>query len=181
MNGFQMNSKNIWFTSDLHLGHDNIIKFCNRPFHDVNEMNEKIISNWNEQVQEQDIVYHLGDFCFGNPKQYYPRLKGTIMFIPGSHDKNLNKNNLHILPPLCSLHFTMNSKDYNIVLCHYSMRSWDKSHYGTWQLFGHHHGKLAPYGLSFDVGVDTNKFYPYSLDDVERKMSTLKPIVDYRK
>ena len=60
-----------------------------------------------------------------------------------------------------------------IVLCHYSMRKWNKSHYGSWHLYGHSHGNLPPLGLSFDVGVDTNDYYPYSLDDVSNKMKTL--------
>ena len=167
----------IWFTSDLHLGHTNILKFCNRPFTNVNDMNEIIIGNWNACVKPDDIVYHLGDFCFGDPKQYYQRLNGNIIFIPGSHDKNLNQIRAEMLPSL----YVLNLKEHNITLCHYSLRSWEKSHYATWHLFGHHHGKLPPYGLSFDVGIDTNDFYPYSLDDVELKMSALKPIVDYRR
>jgi calcineurin-like phosphoesterase family protein len=61
------------------------------------------------------------------------------------------------------------------------MRSWPLSHYASWHLFGHHHGRLESYGLSFDCGTDTNNFYPYSLDDVCKKMATLKPIVDFRK
>jgi calcineurin-like phosphoesterase family protein len=170
MNGFQMNSKNIWFTSDLHLGHANIIKFCNRPFHDVNEMNEKIISNWNEQVQEQDIVYHLGDFCFGNPKQYYPRLKGTIMFIPGSHDKNLEKlDSATILSPLHVLKYNKQI----IVLCHYALRTFYHSYYGAYNLYGHSHGRLPEKGRAMDIGTDTNNFYPYSIEDIKAKLETI--------
>jgi calcineurin-like phosphoesterase family protein len=60
------------------------------------------------------------------------------------------------------------------------MRSWKYSHFASYHLFGHHHGRLEPYGLSFDCGMDTNNFFPYSLDDIERKMKTLKPIVDFR-
>jgi calcineurin-like phosphoesterase family protein len=61
------------------------------------------------------------------------------------------------------------------------MRSWDKSHYASWCLFGHHHGLLEPYGLSFDVGVDCWNFFPVSLEQIDKKMSTLKPIVVFRK
>jgi calcineurin-like phosphoesterase family protein len=67
-----------------------------------------------------------------------------------------------------------------ITLCHYSMRSWEMSHYASWHLYGHHHGTLEPYGLSFDVGVDCWNYYPISLEQVAEKMATLKPIVDFR-
>lgn len=52
----------IYFTSDLHLGHDNIIRFCNRPFSSVEEMNDRIIQNYNSIVHKNDLVYILGDF-----------------------------------------------------------------------------------------------------------------------
>jgi calcineurin-like phosphoesterase family protein len=67
-----------------------------------------------------------------------------------------------------------------IVLCHYAMRSWPLSHYASWHLFGHHHGRLESYGLSFDCGVDANNYYPVSLEKVEKRMSRLTPIVDFR-
>ena len=57
---------NIWFTSDLHLGHGNIIKYCNRPFKDIEHMNRALIDNWNSRVKLNDVVFHVGDFCFKN-------------------------------------------------------------------------------------------------------------------
>ena len=56
---------NIFAISDTHFGHSNIIKYCDRPFHSVSEMNEKLIDNWNNIVTEQDHIYHLGDVYFG--------------------------------------------------------------------------------------------------------------------
>ncbi len=53
---------NIWFTSDTHFGHANIIRFCDRPFKDIQEMNERLIANWNAVVRPGDSVYHMGDF-----------------------------------------------------------------------------------------------------------------------
>jgi calcineurin-like phosphoesterase family protein len=88
---------NTWFTSDTHFGHANIITYCNRPFQTVEEMNAKLISNWNERVKKEDVVYHLGDFCFkksseapeGSPFDYYRnQLNGEIILIRGNHDKN---------------------------------------------------------------------------------------------
>lgn len=83
-------AKHIWVTSDTH--HANIIKYCNRPFSSVEEMNETIIENWNKVVSKGDIVYHLGDFALGDKSlipDFIRRLTGHISFIMGNHD-NLN-------------------------------------------------------------------------------------------
>jgi calcineurin-like phosphoesterase family protein len=168
----------LFFTADEHFDHSNIIQLSNRPFSSVEEMNEKLISNWNEVVTAKDTGYIIGDFAFKNPEKHLARLNGKIIRIKGSHDNDIRE------PYMLSIYPGLRDEYGNprtITLCHYSMRSWDRSHYASWHLFGHHHGKLEPYGLSFDVGVDTNNFYPYSLEDVVRKMSTLKPIVDFRK
>lgn len=74
----------IYFISDTHFCHSNIIKYCDRPFKDVKEMNETIINNWNNIVTNEDIVYHLGDFCLSTDdeiKNIFNRLNGTIILI----------------------------------------------------------------------------------------------------
>ena len=53
----------LYFSSDHHFFHANVIRYCNRPFGSVQEMNEALILNWNKTVTNDDIVYHLGDFC----------------------------------------------------------------------------------------------------------------------
>lgn len=62
---YKFDGSRVFFTSDTHFNHTNIIRFCNRPFKDVSHMNETIISNWNRVVGPEDIVFHLGDFCLG--------------------------------------------------------------------------------------------------------------------
>jgi calcineurin-like phosphoesterase family protein len=59
------NNKKVWFTSDSHASHRNIIKYCNRPFKSVEEMNAKLIENWNALIEPGGLTFHLGDFCFG--------------------------------------------------------------------------------------------------------------------
>jgi len=89
---------NIWFASDFHLGHWNIVKYCNRPFQSLIEMDSTIIKNFNERVEENDLVFFLGDFCMKTsseasdaPKKafeyYRSQLKcKNIIFIQGNHD-----------------------------------------------------------------------------------------------
>lgn len=80
----------IWFTSDTHFCHANVIKYCNRPFADVHEMNRELVRRWNDRVALRDTVYHLGDFAFG-PKPaiaaWRRRLNGRIILVRGNHDR----------------------------------------------------------------------------------------------
>jgi calcineurin-like phosphoesterase family protein len=145
-------------------------------------MDETIITNWNSIVQPNDLIFHLGDFAFGDARTYIKRLKGQIHFITGSHDKNTKccANMFASYSPLRDIVID----NITIVLCHYAMRVWKKSHYGSWHLYGHSHNGLShtPYGIwgkSFDCGQDTewpeihSKFYPYSFDEVKLIMSKL--------
>lgn len=85
---------NLFFISDIHFGHDNIIKYANRPFIDVKEMNEVIINNWNEVVKDDDLVIIAGDLSLGIKKpelaQIMLQLKGKKILIKGNHDKFSN-------------------------------------------------------------------------------------------
>ena len=80
----------VFFTSDSHFCHKNIIEFCSRPFETVEEMNEKLVENWNKVVGPSDIVYHLGDFCFAGSAEWHyllGKLNGRIHLIIGNHDE----------------------------------------------------------------------------------------------
>lgn len=86
-------SRDIWFISDTHFGHSNIIKYCDRPFSSVEEMDEILIQNWNEVVRDQDIIYHLGDVYFGvKGRAVLARLKGRKRLILGNHDNGKDQN-----------------------------------------------------------------------------------------
>ena len=79
-----------WFTADLHLGHRNIIEYCNRPFHDVDAMNDALVENWNEAVAPEDTVWIVGDFALGKIADTLPiasTLHGHKILVAGNHDR----------------------------------------------------------------------------------------------
>lgn len=151
----------------------------------VHEMDECLIARWNEKVGPKDVVYHLGDVGWGAPGRLRPlldRLNGTIHLIAGNHDKT-------VLKPVCRSRFASVHDLWEIevpdpeapkgkqliVLCHYAMRTWNKKHWGSWQLFGHTHGmmELQPNVLSADVGCDCWGYAPVSYSEVKEVMKRL--------
>jgi calcineurin-like phosphoesterase family protein len=175
-------SENIWFTSDHHFGHANIIHFSNRPYENVGEMNEGLIARWNEVVGEKDTVYHLGDLFFiskNEAEAVRSRLNGRICLVRGNHDKTAEtmKSAFEWIKDYYEL--KVDDEDAaggqrRIVLCHYAFRVWDKSHHGAWHLYGHSHGSLPddPESLSFDVGVDCHDYAPLNYAQVKAIMAT---------
>lgn len=163
----------IYFTADLHFGHSNILKYCQRPFSCVDHMNETLINNWNSVVKPADQVYVLGDFAMGDPRPYLKRLYGDIYLIPGDHDR-INKWPKDLI---LSKIYTIEWDQRLVVLCHYPMLAWPRSHYGSWHLHGHNHSGNLPYypGKIMNVGVDLNNFYPVSWPEVVQYMKGQPP------
>jgi len=173
--------KKIWFTSDSHHGHKNIIKFSNRPFKNVDHMSEEMITSWNNHVDEDDDVYHLGDFALTSSNKTHAileRLNGNIHLITGNHEKSILKS------AKCKEQFVWIKDRYEfyvdgqfMVLHHYGMRVWNKSHHGSWHLYGHSHDSMEyeEWGRSMDVGVDSaarvlGEYRPFSFDEIKRIM-----------
>lgn len=173
-----------YFASDYHLGHANVIKYDGRPFKDVYEMDEAIIANHNSVVGDEDDFYFLGDFSFSKSRteEYMQRLNGRKFFIKGNHDNHqiikLYKEYGTYLGELAEV----DVEGQRIVLCHYAMRVWNKSHRGVWHLYGHSHHSLPDLNnsLSFDIGIngDGYKYTPLSFEQISRIMSkkTYKPL-----
>lgn len=162
----------IYFSSDHHFNHVNILNHCNRPFSSVEDMDKEMVDRWNSVVKENDEIYYLGDLTLGNWETaygYIKQLKGRIKFIKGNHDERWfpSLNTHQKLPPIHE--FKLNKKLF--VLCHYSMQTWNGFYKGSIHLFGHSHGNLEGIGKSMDVGVDSNNFYPISIDEVLEKMN----------
>jgi calcineurin-like phosphoesterase family protein len=151
----------VFITSDTHFGHANIIKYCNRPFNTIQEMDEKLIENWNSVVSQQDCVYVLGDFCFSRtPEQYFNKLNGQKFLIKGNHDsRETYKLPWGFVKDVYSLRYDQ----YEIWLSHYAHRSWPKSFHGTLHFYGHAHGGMPPFGRSCDVGVDCWNYTPTNI------------------
>lgn len=180
-----------WFTADTHFGHANIIRHCRRPFGCVSEMDDELIRRINERVASDDWLYHLGDFSFrgGDPAGYRDRIRcRNVVLILGNHDPQTVSGAVRAefaslfreVHHLLKIKVAHDGGHQLIVLCHYAMRVWDRSHHGTWHLYGHSHGTLPddPSSLSWDVGVDANQFAPLSLDDLAAIMAkkTFRPV-----
>lgn len=168
-----------WFTADYHLGHHNIIKYCNRPFKSTNEMDKVIINNLLDSAKAGDTLYFLGDLTFNRQiaKDFIVGLhmqKIKLVFIKGNHDKIISQGHVgqERIPGLDHVQNlkSLTTQGKTLVLCHYPMRRWDRSHYGSWNLHGHCHGVLSPKPNQYDVGVDNNSFCPVSLDMIRDKI-----------
>ncbi len=192
----QTNSKTL-FTSDQHLLHENILRLCNRPFPTIQEHDRTIISNHNSLVSDNDTVYCLGDLAYKcsdyDIVDKIRNLNGKLIIILGNHDKalrlalckgllkkELNSGKVEIVGGRDAImdHTLSVSKmividGQKIFISHYSYRSWPGAFRGTIHLFGHSHSRLSPFYRSFDVGVDCNNFFPYTSDEIFKKISMI--------
>ena len=146
-------------------------------------MDRTLIENWNELGGENDTVIHLGDFAFkgcNSIKHYRDQLNGKVILIRGNHDpKQFGQLTPHFDGVHDYLEIDVKDADANqgwqhITLCHYALRVWNRSHHGSFSLFGHSHGTLPddPNSLSFDVGVDCHDYKPISYNRVKEIMAT---------
>ena len=180
---FKFNAEHTFFTSDTHFNHANIIRFCNRPFKDVEQMNEVMIANWNNVIGKDDTVFHLGDFCLGGSAEWtkiLDRLNGKIYLIMGNHDlKNIRQGFISRFEHV-AMQMRIEIGKKRIYLCHYPFLCFEGSYKDdVWQLFGHVHTRRSNSGIDagrlqylyptqYDVGVDNNNFTPVSFGQVKR-------------
>lgn len=166
----------IFFTSDLHFGHENIIKYCNRPFSNVQEMNKGLIDNWNSVVIPEDTVYLLGDFSMGGKENVFLRknLNGKVILIKGNHDK---KDSLLKEAGFDEIYRRLEIEvdGYKLFLAHIPLHldpgeRWYPSElkvsppdHFDYFLCGHVHEKWKRQGNTINVGVDVSGFKPLTL------------------
>lgn len=182
----------IWFTSDTHFGHKNIAgpKVTNweseyRDFETLDDMDQELLSQINKYVHQQDILFHIGDFCFSSkPKFYRDRIMcNHVYLITGNHDRPVNYRGL--FEEIVDYKEITHSKQL-FCLFHYAMRVWNRSHYGSIHLHGHSHNSIDNnWGKSMDVGVDAiyalkGEYRPISIGEVMKIMEKRKiKNVDY--
>lgn len=189
----------VFFTGDTHFRHANIIIYCERPYlqdgdtyydsskerkywvsKDIKnqrskEMTDDLVERWNNVVSENDIVYHVGDFgWFEKPEHidsFLKKLNGKISLIQGNHDRpwiGQVRSFKWVSQPYQGKMVKIDGQ--NIFLYHTACRVWDKSHHGSWHLYGHSHGNLEVLTKvnAFDVGIDNHPEYrPYHFDEVK--------------
>jgi calcineurin-like phosphoesterase family protein len=163
-----------WFTADTHFGHARVIELARRPFASREEMDEAMIARWNERVAPGDLVYHLGDFAFADHNRYLPRLAGAKRLIRGNHDHSDRLRKAQGWSGTDDL-LTIEADGDTIVLCHYGLRVWKRSHRGALHFYGHSHGSLPGDSQSLDVGVDCWDFRPVSLAEIKARLATQPP------
>lgn len=172
---------NIWFTSDLHFSHKNILRHCeerlkafgipgNISEEEKVQLHDKyLIKLWNKTVSKKDIIYVLGDFSFANTentKKIISKLNGNKFLILGNHDKSSEKLEGYFkqITQMKEIIFKKDNfdfleEDFGVFCCHYAMITWSRKHYGVCQLMGHSHGRMDDYNeastdLRVDVGID---------------------------
>jgi calcineurin-like phosphoesterase family protein len=163
---------NTWFIADTHFGHNNIIQYCDRPFEDIREHDQKLMENWNKHIKGKDTVYHLGDFGWNT--DILSKLHGNIHLIRGNHDKDIVLNHPRFLKTGVKHVHILKRNKVIYYLSHYAHRSWPHQFHGSIHLFGHSHGNLEDFGRSTDVGVDRWEYAPVSIEQINEYMADVK-------
>ena len=135
-----------YYISDLHLFHDNSIRFDNRPFVNLDDMHETIRTKWNNKITNGDTVYILGDISFRGKNEnliaYISTLKGHKILVRGNHDDVSDYRYRQLFEDVCDykeIHDSVDGKNYDLILCHYPIFSWKKMGKGSILLYGHTH------------------------------------------
>lgn len=170
---------NTWFSSDHHINHANIIRYCKRPYKNVWEMDEDLITKWNDLIAPEDIVYYLGDFSFRTDR-YIGRLNGQITLIRGNHDK---AKHLHLFHNVVDS-MEMKIAEFRCFLNHYPLEVGRIYKVGAPELgllkkydyiiCGHIHEKWKVKDKNVNVGVDVWDMKPIRIDELARFLRSLR-------
>ncbi|MCI7766703.1 MAG: hypothetical protein MSJ26_01805 [Oscillospiraceae bacterium] len=172
----------IFYTADLHLGHENVICMSERPFENGREMINSIIHNWNSVVTKDDDVYVIGDVFFKMQLEdeltILRRLMGRKHLILGNHDKRFTDERLRKEFVSVENYAVIKDNDRSVVLCHYPLLEWDGYFRGAYHVYGHIHNNFDTpayriilnnkehFERAFNAGVDVNGYTPRTLDEM---------------
>jgi calcineurin-like phosphoesterase family protein len=171
--------RDFWFISDTHFGHANIIKYCNRPFSSVEEMDEIMIENWNKNIKPEDKVYHLGDVFHGPSKPSYKaqtirRLNGHKRLILGNHDtfegipewlRSFEKVMMWRMWP-----------DFGITFSHTPIHGTSISPKAKLNVHGHIHEKKSPRSEMYDDYANEGKRFTTSWMNISVERTDYAPV-----
>ena len=177
----------VWFSSDLHFGHTNILKFCpeSRPYTTVDDMNDAIINNFNAVIAPDDHLYLLGDIAFCSASKaadYLAAMNGKKFLIIGNHDHKALKDKkfrsqFESIDHYKEIHLLNGPKKVPVMLLHYPCYSWNRMHHGAYHLYGHVHGKHLEgmRGRHLDVGLDSKHMdgsymKPFSEEEIHQML-----------
>jgi calcineurin-like phosphoesterase family protein len=192
----QTPKQRVYFTSDLHGHHTNICYGVStwkdketkcRKFDTVEEMNSTIINNINAKVQQNDILICLGDWTFGdkdNIRTFRNRIIcENVHLILGNHDKYISDPSYGYQECFNSVQDSLDVIIDGERFCcyHYKQMVWNKSHKGSYHLYGHSHGSSEQFeiGKSMDVGIDNyhrlfSSYEPFSVDEIIKHLKNRK-------
>lgn len=181
----------IWFTSDLHIGHRQILQYCSRPFDNMEEQTEGLIKNYNELVSSDDLVYWLGDSFFCGKEQATELLKrfnGRKILIKGNHDGSTKRmlgigfdeahNELWIEiagQKVLLKHYPFYNPNSEFVPKYVDSRPIDDGSY--FLIHGHSHSIVSYFGRAIDVGVDANNYRPIPVTEIEEYINKNKELL----
>lgn len=164
--------KNVYFWSDQHFGHQNVIKYCNRPFKDKEHMDKAMLINYNETVQDEDLVVWVGDIAFSGVNEYrqlLANLPGKKVLIMGNHDFD-RKNKLKDFGIFSevymatSFYMTIQNKICNLILSHYPIDT-ELLPENTLNIHGHIHDKVADF-KNINVSVEHTNYKPIDITKI---------------
>ena len=190
----------IFFTSDLHFGHEQVLELCHRPFRDIREMNRVLVEKFNAVVHPEDTVYILGDVAHRMPLPEVQKLlvgmNGHKILLSGNHDlaydyaksyQTEDGQMVQLFEEISDMK-TIRAEKHTLVMMHYPMLSWLDSRRGSIMLHGHIHAAAGynrenqEIGLRrFDIGVDANDYAPVSLEEVLRMAKGCRKNMDYNR
>jgi len=186
----------IFFTSDMHYGHEKVIKYSKRPFKNCEEMKNEFVARWNKRVKKDNLVYVLGDFSFENyenSKNILSELLGKKILIKGNHDRFSYNQYKSMGFESVFEEVAVKLLGNRIKLSHYPARAnifkriWSYFFYPKYNrylerrpilkncdylLHGHTHSKIKKQGRMIHVGVDSWNFYPVSLSEIGSLISS---------